>query len=273
MYLNTNLTNFARRDSSLGYKLTRYVDGLDSQTFDRLKDWQNDKTHLKLDRKILQDECKKLIQEVHSSTVRSWDGYHCIIGIYKLHAVVLFIPIESKDTPYSQTGWCNFSCSFPVDMVRAHLAFSEETDEEYAVYFETLTKHYEEVKLFLYCNILTSHEALASLVYTTALTLGNYRQLESDCLEFAKAVAKQARSSFATKNSHTDLEMDKFDPQALDDLTITSLKSEALSRRKAVSKYSMISILSATQCTQLLLMIMIALTSAALVVFLYDRFK
>ena len=68
------------------------------------------------------------------------------------------------------------------------MAFSEDSDEEYAVYLQKVTKHYEDVKLFLYCNILTSYEALQGLIYTTALLLGNYRELESDCLEFAKAL-------------------------------------------------------------------------------------
>ena len=148
--------------------------------------------------------------------------------IHKQHAVVIFIPIESKDTPYNQTGWCTFSCLYPVDVFRAHLAFSEDSDEEYAVYLQKVTKHYEDVKLFLYCNVLTSYEALQSLIYTTALCLGNYRELESDCLEFAKAVAKQAKRFFATEvemgKAIVNLRMDN--PQALDNLTVTILASK-----------------------------------------------
>ena len=192
------------------------------------------------------------------------------------HAVVLFIPIESRDTPYNQTGWCSFSCSFPVDVFRAHLAFSEDKDEEYAVYFEKLTKHYEEVKLFLYYNVLTSYEALQCLIYTTALVLGNYRQLDSDCLEFAKAVAKQAKRFFATENEMkkaiVNLRMHEFNPQALDNLTVTSLKSEAMSRNKATSRYPVISLLLATQCSQVLLTIVVSVISTLLVVVLYDYF-
>ena len=145
LYLEANLAKFARKDSSLGYRLTRYVDGLDSQMFDRLKDWQNVKTHLQLDHQTLEAECVRLIQEVHSSTEKMWDAYHCVISIHKQHAVVIFIPIESKDTPYNQTAWCTFSCPYPVDVFRAHLAFSEDSDEEYAVYLQKVTKHYEDV--------------------------------------------------------------------------------------------------------------------------------
>ena len=276
LYLEANLAKFARKDSSLGYRLTRYVDGLDSRMFDRLKDWQNAKTHLKLDHKTLQGECVKLIQEVHNTTEKMWDAYHCVISIHKQHAVVLFIPIESKDTPYNQTGWCNFSYPYPVEVFRAHLAFSEDNDEEYAVYFEKVTKHYEEVKLFLYCNILTSYEALQTLVYTTTLLLGNYRELESDCLEFAKAVAKHAKRFFATETEMAkaivNLRMNEFNPQALDDLTVTSLKSEAMSRTKATSRYPMVSLILATHCNQILLTILVSFILAFLAVFFYDYF-
>ena len=276
LYLEANLAKYARKDSSLGYRLTRYVDGFDSRMFDRLKDWQNAKTHLKLDHKTLQGECMKLIQEVHNSTEKMWDAYHCVISIHKQHAVVLFIPIESKDTPYNQTGWCNLSYPYPVDVFRAHLAFSEDNDEEYAVYFEKVTKHYEEVKLFLYCNILTSYEALQTLVYTTALLLGNYRELESDCLEFAKAVAKQAKRFFATETEMgkaiMNLRMNEFNPQALDNLTVTSFKSEAMSRPKATSRYPMVSLILATQCNQILLTILVSFISTFLAVWFYNYF-
>lgn len=276
LYLEANLAKFARRDSSLGYRLTRYVDGLNPLMFDTLKDWQNAKTHLNLDRRILQDECAKLVQEIHSSTKKIWDGYHCIIGIHRQHAVVIFIPIESKDTPYNQTGWCSFSYPFPIDVFRMHLAYSEDNDEEYAIYFEKLTKQYEEVKLFLYCNVLTSPEALQCLAYTTALLLGNYRELESDCLEFAKAVAKQAQRIFATETeiqkAIVNLRMEKFNPQALDDLTVSTLKSEAVSRNRAASRYPMLSLILTTQRHQLLLMITVSLISAFLAIAFYDFF-
>ena len=277
LYLEANLAKFARKDSSLGYRLTRYVDGLDSRMFDRLKDWQNVKTHLQLDHQTLEAECARLIQEVHSSTEKMWDAYHCVISIHKQHAVVIFIPIESKDTPYNQTGWCTFSCPYPVDVFRVHLAFSEDSDEEYAVYLQKVTKHYEDIKLFLYCNVLTSYEALQSLIYTTALLLGNYRELESDCLEFAKAVAKQAKRFFATEvemgKAIVNLRMDEFNPQALDNLTVTSLKSEAVSRTKATSRYPAVSLfLLATQCNQILLMILVSFISAFFAVLFYDYF-
>ena len=86
-----------------------------------------------------------------------------------------------------------------------------------------------------------------------------YCELESDCLEFAKAVAKQVKRFFATETEMgkaiVNLRMNEFNPQALDNLTVTSLKSEAMSRTKATSRYPMVSLILATQCNQILLTI------------------
>ena len=81
----------------------------------------------------------------------------------------------------------------------------------------------------------------------SALQLGNYRELDSDCLEFTKAAAKLASQQFVTARelakSKVSLELKV--KENLDDLTITSFKSEALSRRNPSSKYSaLVSIVS-----------------------------
>ena len=242
LYLDRNLLRFGRKESSLGYRLTTYVDGISEPVFDRLKDWQNAlQSHLDAHQDYLREESVKLVRDIHYDTKREWDGYHCFIGIHNMHAQLLFIPIESKDTPYNETGWYNFSCSFPVDTARLHVAFSEENTEEYAVYFQGITRQYEDYRLFLVCNVLTSWKALQSLAYIAALSLGNYLELESDCLEYAKTVARLAVELFATeheiKKAAVNLRMHKLDLQALDNLTVTSLKSEATSRRKQVSRY------------------------------------
>ena len=233
---------FGRRETSLGYRLTAYVDGLGENVFDRIKDWQNGLVSLTdLDPDLLQAESAKLIKDVHHETERKWDGYHCFIGIHNMHAHVVFVPIESRDPPYNETRWYTFSSSFAIDLRRVHLAFSEENKKEYAVYIEEITRQYEGVRLFLCCNILTSFEALQCLSYTVALRLGNYRELQSDCLEYAKAVSRLAAELFATEyemqKSKVNLKMRKLDLSALDDLTVTSLKSEALSRRNPASRY------------------------------------
>ena len=246
LYLDRNLLRFGRKESSFGYRLTAYVDGIDEAVFDRLKDWQNAlQSHLEAHQDYLREESVKLVQDIHNDTKREWDGYHCFIGIHNMHAQLLFIPIESKDTPYNETGWYSFSCSFPIDTARIHLAFSEESTEEYAVYFQGVNRQYEDYRLFLVCNVLTSWKALQSLAYIAALSLGNYRQLESDCLEYAKTAARLAVKLFATEHeiqkAAVNLRMCKLDLQALDYLTVTSLKSEATSRRKQVSRYPALS--------------------------------
>ena len=89
-----------------------------------------------------------------------------------------------------QAGWHEYSSSYEVDDIRMHLAFSADDSSRYAVYINLLTRQFEDVRLFLCCNILTSIKALEVLAYITALQLGNYRELDSDCLEFTKAAAK-----------------------------------------------------------------------------------
>ena len=70
-----------------------------------------------------------------------------------------------------------------------------------------------------------------------------------------------------------NLRMDEFNPQALDNLTVTSLKSEAVSRTKATSRYPAVSLfLLATQCNQILLMILVSFISAFFAVLFYDYF-
>ena len=268
LYLDRNLVKFGRKDTSLGYRLTAYVDGLGEDMFDRIKDWQNGLVSLTaLDPDILQAESAKLIKDVHHDTEKEWDGYHCFIGIHNMHASVLFIPIESRDPPYNETGWCNFSYSFAIDLWRVHLAFSEEepNNREYAVYFEEVTRQYENVRLFLCCNVLTSFKALQCLAYTVALRLGNYRELQSDCLEYAKAVSRLATELFATEyeiqKAAVTLRMRNLDLSALDDLTITSLKSEALSRRNPASQYPALSSLFTMQSNLALVFIVSLLTT------------
>ena len=266
LYLDRNLVKFGRKETSLGYRLTAYVDGLKEDMFDRIKDWQNGLARLTdLDPDVLLSESTKLIKEVHHETEKEWDGYHCFIGIHKMHASVFFIPIESRDPPYNKTGWYNFSCSFPINLQRVHLAYSQESDKVYAVYFEEVEKQYENVRLFLCCNVLTSFKALQCLSYTVALRLGNYRELQSDCLEYAKAVSRLAAELFASEyeiqKAAVNLRMRNLDLLALDDLTITSLKSEALSRRNRASRYPALSSLFTVQSNLSLVFIVSLLTT------------
>ena len=272
LYLDRNLVKFGRKETSLGYRLTAYVDGLGEDMFDRIKDWQNGLVSLTaLDSDLLQAESAKLIKDVHYGTEKEWDGYHCFIGIHKMHASVLFIPIESRDPSYNKRGWCNFSCSFAIDLRRVHLAFSEEDSKDYAIFFEEITRQYENVRLFLCCNVLTSFKALQCLAYTVALRLGNYRELQSDCLEYAKAVSRLAAEMFATEyeiqKSAVNLRMRNLDLSALDDLTVTSLKSEALSRRNPASRYPVLSSLFTVQSNLLLVFIVSLLTTFGAIAF------
>ncbi|XP_020917804.1 uncharacterized protein LOC110255088 [Exaiptasia diaphana] len=249
LYLDRNLARFDDFAASKGFKLTHYIDGLSDVIFDRIKDWQNQVIgRLQNDGKSLADKATAIVNDVHLETELEWDGYHCFIGIRNSHAVVYFIPIESRETPYNTTGWHVFSSSFEVDVVRIHLAFSEEDSSRYAIYINTPTKLFEDVPLFLCCNVLTSLKALQVLAYVTSLKLGNYRELESDCLEFGKAAATFALRHFATERefikSKVDLKMKN--AMNLNELTITNYKSEALSRRNTASKYTgLVSIVSA----------------------------
>ena len=242
LYLDKNLVEFDVLRETKGYRLTHYVDGLDDAIFDQIKDWENlVEGRLKSKRQSLRQEALKLVNNVHVSTKHEWDGFHCFIGIWKSHALLYFVPIESSETPYNRTGWYSFCNSFPVDIVRVHLAFSAEDSNRYAVYVDKVTRQFENVRLFLCCNVLTSFQALQVLAYVTALSLGNYRELESDCLEFAKSAAKLVVECFMTdremKMSKVKLEMENVDLGALDELTITSFRSEALSRRHPTSRF------------------------------------
>ena len=248
LYLDCNIATFDTLAVSKGFKLTHFVDGLTDQIFDRIKDWQNLlQGRLQADGKSLAEEARGIVEDVHLTTEREWDGYHCFIGIRNNHAVLYFIPMESRETNYNTTGWHEYSSSYEVDVMRIHLAFSEEDSSRYAVYINMLTRQFVNVPLFLCCNILTSFKALEVLSYITALQLGNYRELESDCLEFTKAAARLATQQFVTErelgNSYVNLEVQvKMD---LNDLTITNFKSEALSRRNPASKYpALVSIVS-----------------------------
>ena len=267
LYLDRNLIKFGRKESSFGYRLTAYVDGIYEPVFDRLKDWQNAlQSHLTMGahahQDYLREESVKLVQDIHYDTKREWDGYHCFIGIHNMHAQLLFIPIESKDTPYNETGWCNFSSSSALDATQLHVAFSEENTEEYAVYLEGITRYYEDYRLFLVCNVLASWEALQSLAYIAALSLGNYRELESDCLEYAKAAARLAVKLFATEHeiqkAAVNLRMCKLDLQALDYLTVTGLKSEATSR---YSRYPALSSIIPMHSMVLLIIVLTVIVS------------
>ena len=174
LYLDGNLARFDTLAESKGFKLTHYVDGLSETTFDRIKDWQNVlPSRLQADGKSLAEKGRDLIEDVHSTTEYEWDGYHCFIGIRNSHAILYFIPIESRETPYNTTGWHEYSSSFEVDVIRMHLAFSADDSSRYAVYINLLTRQFEDVRLFLCCSILTSIKALEVLAYITALHLGN----------------------------------------------------------------------------------------------------
>lgn len=250
LYLDGNITQFDSLAESKGFKLTHYVDGLTDTIFDRIKDWQNLlQGRLQADGKSLVEKAQRIVEDVHLTTEYEWDGYHCFIGIRNNHAVLYFIPLESRETHYNASGWHQYSSSFEVDVMRIHLAYSEDDSTRYAVYINTLTRQFENVRLFLCCNILTSFKALEVLAYVTALQLGNYRELESDCLEFTKAAAKFAAQQFVTErelakskvNLKVQVAMD------LDDLTITNFKSEALSRRNMASRLPVLVSLVTTQ--------------------------
>lgn len=250
LYLDGNIAQFDSLAESKGFKLTHYVDGLTDTIFDRIKDWQNLlQGRLQADGKSLVEKAQRIVEDVHLTTEYEWDGYHCFIGIRNNHAVLYFIPLESRETHYNASGWHQYSSSFEVDVMRIHLAYSEDDSTRYAVYINTLTRQFENVRLFLCCNILTSFKALEVLAYVTALQLGNYRELESDCLEFTKAAAKFAAQQFVTErelakskvNLKVQVAMD------LDDLTITNFKSEALSRRNMASRLPVLVSLVTTQ--------------------------
>ena len=132
-YLDSNLAKFDTLAKSKGFKLTHYVDGLSETTFDRIKDWQNVlPSRLQADGKNLAEKGRDLIEDVRSTTEYEWDGYHCFIGIRNSHAVLYFIPIESRETPYNTTGWHEYSSSFEVDVIRMHLAFLADDSSRYA---------------------------------------------------------------------------------------------------------------------------------------------
>ena len=250
LYLDGNIAQFDSLAESKGFKLTHYVDGLTDTIFDRIKDWQNLlQGRLQADGKNLVEKAQRIVEDVHLTTEFEWDGYHCFIGIRNNHAVLYFIPMESRETHYNTSGWHQYSSSFEVDVMRIHLAYSEEDSTRYAVKINTLTRQFENVRLFLCCNILTSFKALEVLAYVTALQLGNYRELESDCLEFAKAAAKLAARQFVTERelakSKVNLEVQV--AMDLDDLTITNFKSEALSRRNMASRLPVFVSLVTTQ--------------------------
>ena len=230
LYLDSNVAHFGPLTESKGFKLTHYIDGLTDTIFDQIKDGQNLlQDHLDADGKSLVEKARQMVEDVHLATECEWEGYHCFIGIRNNHAVLYFIPIESRETPYNTSGWHEYNSYFEVDILRIHLAYSEDDSRRYAVYINTLSKQFENVRLFLCCNILTSSKALEMLAYITALHLGNYRELESDCLEFAKAAAKLAKQHFVTEREF-NIVVD------IDSLTVTSFKSEALSRRNPASR-------------------------------------
>ena len=265
LYLEGNLVRFDSLAESKGFRLTHYVDGLSEQIFDRIKDWQNLlQGRLQTDGKSLAEKARGIVEYVHLTTEDEWDGYHCFIGIRNNHAVLYFIPIESRETHYNTTGWHEFSSSFEVDVVRIHLAYSEEDSSRYAVYINTLTRQFENVPLFLCCNILTSFKALQVMAYITALKLGNYRELESDCLEFTKTAAKLATEHFVTERelAKSKVKLEVLVAKDLDDLTITNFKSEALSRRNPASRYSaLVSIVSVqSPLIQMFLVSMLVMT-------------
>lgn len=239
LYLDNNVAHFDPLNESKGFKLTHYIDGLTDTIFDQIKDGQNLlQDRLDANGKRLVEKARQMVEDVHLATECEWEGYHCFIGIRNSHAVLYFIPMESRETPYNTSGWHEYNSSFEVDILRIHLAYSEEDSKRYAVYISTLTRQLENVRLFLWCNILTSSKALEILAYITALQLGNYRELESDCLEFAKAAAKLAKQHFVTERelakSKAKLEVQVV--MDIDNLTVTSFKSEALSRRNPASR-------------------------------------
>ncbi|XP_028408587.1 uncharacterized protein LOC114531135 [Dendronephthya gigantea] len=262
LYLDSNLVKFDIFAESKGFKLTHYVEGLSESIFDRIKDWENLlPSRLQADDKGLAKKCRDFVEHTHLISKNDWDGYHCFIGIRNSHAVLYFIPIESRETPYNMTGWHRFSSCYEVDIIRIHLAFSTDDTSRYAVYVNQLTRQFEEVPLFLCCNVLTSFKALQVLAYITALQLGNYRELESDCLEFTKAASRLASQQFATAReqakSKVNLEIRVQDN--LDDLTITNFKSEALSRRNRSARYPVLSSVMLKESASWIKMVFISL--------------
>ena len=243
VYLNSNIGDFDPLAKSKRFKLTHYVDGLTDTIFDQMEERQNPlQGRLGADEESLVEEAQKLIKYVHSATQCKWQGYHCFIGIQNNHTVLYFIPIESRETPYNSSGWHEYNSSFEVDILRIQLDYSEEDWTRYAVYIKTLRRQVENVRVFLWCNIFTSPEALETLAYTTALQFGNHRELESDCLEFAKAAAKSAKQYFATETelakAKTKLEVKVVGD--IDNLTVTIFKSKALSRHNLASRFSVL---------------------------------
>ncbi|XP_015773814.1 PREDICTED: uncharacterized protein LOC107352024 [Acropora digitifera] len=244
LYLDSNVARFFRPlAKSKEFKVTHYVDGLTDTICDQIVKWQKLlQDRLGADGKSRVEEARQMIEDTHSETDCKWEGYHCFIGIRNNHAVLYFIPIESRETPYNTSGWHEYNSSFEVDILRIHLAYSENDERRYAVYIDTLKRQVENVRLFLCCNIFTSPKALEMLAYITALQLWNYGELESDCLEFAKAVAKSAKQYFATERelakSKTKLEVQVV--VDIDNLTVTNFKSEALSRRNPASRFAVL---------------------------------
>lgn len=264
LFLDRNLAQFGSSAKFMGFKLTHYITGLDEDVFDRIKDWENTLARrLEGDSSTFEKKVVNLIEYQHNETENEWDAFHCFIGIRNTHAVLYFIPIEGRETVYQTTGWHQFSSSFAVDALRIHLAISEEDKDRYAVKIDKLERQFEDIQLFLCCNILTSFKALQVLAYATAIQIGNYRELESDCLEFCKTAANLAKQHFATakefEKSRVNIQVREV--MGVDSLTVTDFKSEALSRRYQASRYSGISSLVTAQssCLQILIIVFVCL--------------
>lgn len=239
LYLDRNVARFRPLAKSKGFKVTHYVDGLTGTIFDQIEERQNRlQDRVGADGKSRVKKARQMMEDTHSATECKWQGYHCFIAIQNNHAVLYFIPMESRETPYNSSGWHEYNSSFEVDILRIHLGYSEDDWTRYAVYINTLRRQVENVRLFLWCNILTSPKALEMLAYITALQLWNYRELESGSLEFAKAAAKSAKQYFATERelakSKTKLEVKVV--VDIDSLTVKNFKSKALSRRNLASR-------------------------------------
>ena len=231
LYLDSNVANFGLVAEAKGFRLTHYVDGLTKTSCAQIEAWLSD---LQTDGKSPVEEARQVVEHIHLGTECEWKGYHCFIGILNQHAALYFIPIGSPETPYNESGWHDYNVSSGVCILRMHLAYSAEDSTRFAVYIDERKSEVDkEFRLFLCCNILTSSKALEVLAYRTALQLGNYRELESDCLEFAKAAAKLAKQHFVTEREF-NIVVD------IDSLTVTSFKSEALSRRNPASRFSVL---------------------------------
>lgn len=102
------------------------------------------------------------------------------------------------------------------------------------------------------------------MAYITALKLGNYRELESDCLEFTKTAAKLATEHFVTEREldKSKVKLEVLVAKDLDDLTITNFKSDALSRRNPASRYSALASIVSVQSPliQMFLVSMLVMT-------------